>query len=160
MKLDTSVAPELALLARRPAPAAPATTGYLAACLRLLEADPQSWWDQVRFDPARPVQVAVAPPGAGCEAWLVVLPPGYRGDGEAGPGWEVACLVAGAITEQTGGPDGPGRPWRPGRIRVSGGQQPRRLVNAGSGYAVSLHARGVRPAQARPAQARTGRETS
>jgi hypothetical protein len=150
MKLDTSAAPELALLAQDRAAAAPATVGYLAACLRRLEADPQSWWDLVRFDPALPVQVAVTPPGPGCEAWLLVLPPGYRGDemepGQNGAdqGWEVACLVAGEIAEQASTPDGrPGRPLLPGRIRVRGSQESRHLINVGTGYAVSLHARSI-----------------
>jgi hypothetical protein len=170
MKLDTSVAPEIARLATATVAAAPATVGSLAACLRLLEADPQSWWDLVRFDPARPVRIAVAAPGRDCEAWLLVLPPGHidgrpqpghraadqegpgqEGPGQEGPGqegpdegWDVACLVAGAITEHAVAPPGrPGRPFLPGRIRVRGGQEPRRLVNTGSGYAVSLHARSV-----------------
>jgi hypothetical protein len=177
MKLDTSVAPEIALLAGGlraaapraaapsaarpsgpagsavpagagpggPAPAVPPTIGYLAACLRLLVADPQSWWDLVRFDPGRPLQAAVTPPAPGCEAWLLVLPPGYRGDGrQAEQGGQVACLVAGEVTEQAGSPPGlRGHPLRPGRIRVRGGDGPRTMTNAGSGYAVSLHVRAV-----------------
>ena len=151
MKLDVSAAPEIARLAQRRDTAAVPTIGRLAACLRLLEADPGSWWDLVRFDPARPVHVPVSQIGgasgasAGCETWLLVLPPGYQGD-ERQPGtdWEVACLVAGAITEQPGGP------MLPGRIRVRGGRRPGSLVNAGSGYAVSLHARRANPGQALP----------
>jgi hypothetical protein len=174
--------------------------------LRLLAADPQRWWDLVRFDPGQPVRIAVAAPGPGCEAWLVVLPPGYRGAGpqrgqegeadrpepddeeegagpqrgrdrrgdtpEPGQDWQVACLVAGEVAEQAGSPGGqpgspggqpgspagqPGsagveqdrprsvggeqeRPLRPGRIRVRG-REPRRLINVGTGYAVTLHAR-------------------
>jgi hypothetical protein len=141
MKLDVSAAPEIARLAHRRGAAAPPTIGRLAACLRLLEADPRSWWDLVRFDPDRPVRIPVAEPrtGTGCEAWLLVLPPGYRGGDQPEHDWEVACLVAGVITEQ------PGRPLLPGRIRVRGGRQPRELVNAGGGYAVSLHARRAFP---------------
>jgi hypothetical protein len=237
MKLDTSVAPEIALLAEGltaaarasapgaagppgsagsadpagpsgsagsadpagtgltgPAPAAPPTIGYLAGCLRLLAADPQRWWDLVRFDPGQPVRIAVAAPGPGCEAWLVVLPPGYRGGGprrghegkadgaapEEGEGagpqrgrdrqgdtrepgrdgqadtpepaqdWQVACLVAGEVAERAGSPAGRAgspageqdRPLRAGRIRVRG-REPRRLINVGTGYAVSLHARAL-----------------
>ena len=164
MKLDTSAAPELDLLARGLDAPAPATVGNLAACLRLLEADPRSWWDLVRFDPDRPVRVPLAAPRPGCEAWLLVLPPGHRGDGQPEPGQpgqpepgpEVACLVAGAITEQASTPDAPartrdtqvgtpdtrGRPLLPGRIRVRG-REPRRMINSGSGYAVSLHARAL-----------------
>jgi len=180
MKLDISVAPEIALLAEGlgavarhrgtaapgpageqgpagsaspaggagasgPAPAAPPTVGCLAACLRLLVADPQSWWDQVRVDPGRPVRVAVAPPAPGCEAWLLVLPPGYRGDGQQPEqSGEVACLIAGEVSEQACSPSGgQARPLRPGRIRVRGAQEPRSMINAGSGYAVSLHARSL-----------------
>ena len=174
MQLDTSVAPEIALAGpdaaaqpagTAPAPAVPATIGYLARCLRLLAADPQAWWDLVRFDPGRPVQVAVPPPGPGCETWLLVLPPGHHGEEQqAGPGWEVACLIAGTIA----GPAGPPgerriRPLLPGRLRVRGGREPHHLINTGSGYAVSLHARsapaapppGPGPAQRPPRPART-----
>src|ERR1700735_1617782 len=107
MKLDTSVAPELALLAGTfglPAhdPAAgrgaagalaatiagsaagpggpdrsgpdrsgsdrnsPTTIGYLAACLRLTLADPQRWWDLVRFDLRAPVHIPVPSAGWDC----------------------------------------------------------------------------------------------
>lgn len=168
MKLDISVAPELALLAashdaaagRRaavppgpavrpgpadPARAAPATVGYLARCLRLLVAEPQAWWDLVRFDPLRPAHVPVPASGPGCEAWLLVLPPTRRGD-EQQPQWrwDVACLVAGALA----GPAGRrSRPLTSGRIRVRGSMEPHHLTNAGRGYAVSLHARS---APARP----------
>jgi len=163
MKLDTSVAPEIALLAagqcaaadrrvagpsgpatppgRPPARDAPATVGYLARCLRLLLAEPQAWWDLVRFDPLRSVHVPVPAPGPGSEAWLLVLPPGPRGD-EQQPQWrwDVACLVAGAIA----GPAGRrSRPLLSGRIRVCGSQEPHHMVNTGRGYAVSLHARSV-----------------
>ncbi|HEY2578108.1 MAG TPA: cysteine dioxygenase [Streptosporangiaceae bacterium] len=150
MKLDTSAAPEIAILSGEldaaaeagaipGAPTGPATIGYLAACLRLLVADPQSWWGLVRFDPQRPVRIPVAAPGPGCEAWLLVLPPGHQGDGRPdGPDWAVACLVAGAMAEHTG----PGcRPLSHGRTMVRGGRRPAGMVNTGSGYAVSLHAR-------------------
>jgi hypothetical protein len=165
MKPDISVAPEIALLAagqdaaadRRaadpsgpavprtgpavPARAAPATVGYLARCLRLLVAEPQAWWDLVRFDPLRPAHVPVPAPGPGCEAWLLVLPPARRGD-ERQPQWrwDVACLVAGAIAGSAGRP---GRPLLPGRIRVRGSREPHHMTNVGRGYAVSLHARSV-----------------
>jgi hypothetical protein len=151
MKLDTSAAPELAVLTvpvqHGPDPAwagraVPATVGYLAACLRILVADPQSWWDSVRFDPRHPVHVAVGTSSPRCEAWLLVLPPGYRGDGSQEWGWQVGCLVAGELAEQAAGPDGwQTRSLSPGRIRVRGGPGPYRMVNTGAGYAVSLHAR-------------------
>jgi hypothetical protein len=145
MKLDISAAPELALLAGGPAAAAPVTVGGLARGLWLLAADPQAWRDLVRFDPLGPVQASVAAPGPACEAWLLVLPPGGRGAQQRPQWpWDVACLVAGAIA----GPAGPtpgqrSRPLVPGRIRVRGGRGPHHLVNTGSGYAVSLHARVV-----------------
>lgn len=138
MKLDTSAAPEIALLAGEPGAAAHgarATIGALAACLRLLVADPESWWGLVRFDPHRAVHIPVAAPGLDCAAWLLVLPPGYRGDE---PDWEVACLVAGAMAEHT---THGSRPLSHGRTRVRAGRSPARMVNTGSGYAVSLHAR-------------------
>jgi hypothetical protein len=151
MKLDTSVAPELAVWTvpapPGPDPAGPgrvlpATVGYLAACLRILVADPQSWWDSVRFDPRRPVQVAVGAPSPRCEAWLLVLPPGYCGDGPQEQTWQVGCLVAGEMAERSAGPGGwQTRPLSPGRTRVRGGPGPYRMVNTGAGYAVSLHAR-------------------
>ena len=129
--------------------------GYLAGCLRMLVAEPQSWWDRVRFDPDHPVHIAVTAPSPGCAAWLLVLPPGYRGDV---PDWEVACLVAGEMAEQvsTSRPPGPPgtsgpssgwqtRPLSPGRTRVRGGAGPYRVINTGGGYAVSLHARSAGP---------------
>jgi hypothetical protein len=165
MKLDTSVAPEIAMLAagrdaagdRRgggpsgsaapsgPATATPPTVGYLARSLRLLVADPQRWWNLVRFDPLRPVHVPLPAPGPGCEAWLLVLPPQHRGDRQQPQWrWDVACLVAGAMSGLGGPPAGRRiRPLISGRIRVRGRQQPHHMVNTGSGYAVSLHARPV-----------------
>ena len=119
MNLDTSAAPELALLAMPPTaftpaaivagaampgtarpgtvvpesgcpgsagrawpgtatgtvgPGGPVTVGYLAACLRLLAADPRRWWDLARFDPQHPVRIPVTTPVPGCETWLLVLP--------------------------------------------------------------------------------------
>jgi hypothetical protein len=158
MKLDTSVAPEIALLAEGrdpatdpraarppvppgPATAAPPTVGCLARSLRLLVADPHGWWNLVRFDPLRPVHALLPAPGPGCEAWLLVLPPQDRGDGRQPQWrWDVACLVAGAMS----GPAGRRiRPLISGRIRVRGRHEPHHMVNTGSGYAVSLHARPV-----------------
>ena len=173
MKLDTSVAPEIALIAAGEdaaadrcgtgpsdpaappgapgsARAAPATVGYLARCLRLLLADPQAWWDLVWFDPLGPVHVPVPDPGPGCEAWLLVLPPGRRG-GEQLPqwSWDVACLVAGALAERADPPAARRGPLLlPGRIRVRGSREPRHVTNAGRGYAVSLHARPATRGQA------------
>jgi hypothetical protein len=184
MKLDVSVAPEIAMLATDrgaavPCPAdgpahrggsaagrepagtgrpGPATIGCLAACLRSLLADPGSWWDRVRFDPDRPVHVSVGAPNPGCEAWLLVLPPGYRGDAQHPErSWQVACLVAGEVSEQASTPGGwRSRPLSPGRTRVRGGPGPYRMINAGAGYAVSLHARSVPAPHRPPAQTRAG----
>lgn len=162
MKLDTSVAPEIALLATgRAAPAdrraavppgpatpsgaataAPPTVGHLARSLRLLVADPRGWWDLARFDPLQPVHVLVPAPAPGCEAWLLVLPPLHRGDRHQPQWrWDVACLVAGAIAGPAAGQRI--RPLLSGRIRVRGHQEPHHMVNTGGGYAVSLHARAV-----------------
>ncbi|HEY2441922.1 MAG TPA: hypothetical protein VGI31_02185 [Streptosporangiaceae bacterium] len=193
MKLDISVAPEIARLAEIQAPAftgpgaalpawpsrvvgeggavgsagpgsagpalrggpagdRPATVGYLAGCLRRLVADPQAWWWLVRFDPRQPVRVAVPAPEDGCEAWLLILPPDYRGDGPGRDGgWQVACVIAGepATADRGRAPRSQPRPLRPGRVRVSGAAQPGRMVNAGLGYAITLHARSPR-ALARP----------
>jgi len=162
MKLDISVAPEIALLAgapvaaadRRPAGppgpaawpgspgpvrAAPVTVGDLARCLRMLVAEPQAWWDLVRFDPLRPAHVPAPASGPGCEAWLLVLPPARHGGEQPQQWrWDVACLVAGAIA----GPAGRrSRPLIAGRIRVRGSREPHHLTNVGRGHAVSLHAR-------------------
>lgn len=119
------------------------TVGYLAACLRLLVADPKRWWDLVRFDPQRPARIPVAAPARGCETWLLVLPPGYDGEvpGQPPPGG-VSCLLAGAVTEQASTAGGwQDRPLSPGRIRVHGSRAPSRLVSGETGYAVTLHAR-------------------
>jgi hypothetical protein len=96
----------------------------------------------VRFDPQRPLRIPVAAPAPGCETWLQVLPPGYRGEapGQASFGG-VSCLAAGALTEQAAAAGGwQDRPVPPGRIRVHGGRGPSRLVNSGTGYAVTVHA--------------------
>jgi hypothetical protein len=158
MKLDTSDAPELAFWTipaqpardgATPVPARSATVGYLAACLRMLAAEPQSWWDRVRFDPGEPVHIAVSTPRPRCEAWLLVLPPGYR---DGGPhqqrNWEVAYLVAGEMAGQLTTTQGRRtRPLSPGRTRVRGGHGYCHMINTGIGYAVSLLARGL-PARA------------
>jgi hypothetical protein len=152
MKLDISAAPEIAVwtlstsrgpdqaVASESSPggvaAGPATVGYLAACLRILVADPRSWWDRVRFDPCRPVHIAVDAPSPRCVAWLLVLPPGYQGETRD---WEVACLVAGEVAGQVDA--GQARPLSSGRTRVRGAGGPYRMINTGGGYAVSLHAR-------------------
>jgi hypothetical protein len=152
MKLDTSDAPELAFwtVPAQPAPegevpgvTTPATVGYLAACLRILVAAPQSWWDRVRFDPGGPAHIAVSTPGLRCEAWLLVLPPGYRGDGPRQErNWEVARLVAGEMAEQidTAG-EWRTRPLPVGRTRVCGQRGLYPMINTGTGYAVCLLAR-------------------
>ena len=89
-----SVAPEIARLAEtvllvspRPAaqpgqpgvPGARPTLGTLARRLRMIAATPERWWGLVRFDPDRPVNIAIEV-DPGCHAWLMVLPPGDRDD--------------------------------------------------------------------------------
>lgn len=137
MNTDLSVAPEIAQLAapfaaplRSPDGAAPHTDGRHAALLSELAADPQRWWDLVRFDPSGPLRVPV--PGTdGC--WLLVLPPGAVTGCECG----YATLLAGEAAEA-------GRPLRPGRIRVHGGTAAHRVAGAGHGYSVSLHRAALR----------------
>jgi hypothetical protein len=164
VKLDLSVAPEIARLADWPdtGPAAGqadlpgsggwpggpgracgtrTTTGYLAGCLELLVAEPQRWRELVRFDPREAIHVAVTTPRPGCEVWLLVAPHGYRG-GRWAPRWEVACLIAGEMAELASTQAGPvTRPLRPGRIRVRGEHSRGEMINAGHGYAITLHAR-------------------
>lgn len=137
MKLDVSVAPEIARLAVPPHDALPegrpaATVGYLAGCLRALVADPERWWGLVRFDARQGLRVPVPATPAGCEAWLVVTPPGAGHD----HGWSVACVVAGELEQRPGS-----RVLLPGRVLVRGGLGSGQLVNVGAGYAISLHAR-------------------
>jgi hypothetical protein len=151
MNLDLSVAPEMARLAGvwDAAPVhPPVTVGYLAGCLRALMADPQAWWGLVRFDPGQAVRVPVPVSPARCEAWLLVAPPGDRGEGAAYSHGQVACVIAGELEHRPGG-----RPLLPGRVLVRGGHRAGRLVNVGAGYAISLHAR---PCQADPARLTTG----
>jgi hypothetical protein len=136
LNTDLSVAPEIALLAtphaRAQADAArPRTDGRLAGELADLAAAPQRWWDLVRFDPEGPLRIAL--PGAP-GAWLLVLPPGAAADCDCGQ----ATALAGEAVE-TGGP-GAGRPLRPGRVLVHGDRAPHRLLTAGHGYSVTLHA--------------------
>ncbi|HEY1918436.1 MAG TPA: cysteine dioxygenase [Streptosporangiaceae bacterium] len=157
MTLDLSTAPEIALLAG-PLGAEPTqrgcgtrvSVGYLAGCLGVLAAEPQHWWELVRFDPAAVLRIPVAAPRPGCAAWLLVVPPGEGaagGEGTAGEGtagWEAACLIAGEMAEWASTPDGPvTRPLRAGRTRVRGERSHggrEGLVNTGTGYAIVLAA--------------------
>ena len=141
-----SVAPEIARLAEtvllvppRPAAAQPdvpgarLTIGMLARRLRMIAATPERWWGLVRFDPDRPVSIAIeVDPGS--RAWLMVLPPGDRGQ----PcDCDVVTMIAGeAIDGADAGPI-----LRPGPLRVHG--QRHWLRGRGTGYSISLHARAL-----------------
>jgi hypothetical protein len=141
LNTDLSVAPEIALLAAPIVPAQtdadaprPRTHGRLAGDLADLAAAPQRWWDLVRFDPQGPLRIPVpGPPGA----WLLVVPPGAAADCDCGQ----ATALAGEAVETTG-PAGTGtaRPLRPGRVLVHGSGAQHRLLTAGHGYSVTLHA--------------------
>jgi hypothetical protein len=163
VNLDVSVAPEIAQLIEpgpdghpsAPAPGLPGdgadrggavvpTVGRLARQLRLITAAPERWWGLVRFDPGRPVRVSIAA-GPWYETWLMIIPPSGPG-AWAGAGAECGChvvtVVAGQVTEQAAGADGPAAaPLRSGRVRVHAPGQPHRLVNLSGGYAVTMHAR-------------------
>ena len=139
MNTDLSVAPEIALLAAplvpsQPDASAPCTDGRLAGDLADLAAAPQRWWDLVRFDAGGPVRIPV--PGAP-GAWLLVAPPGATADCDCGQ----ATALAGEAVETSGpGAAGTARPLRPGRVLVHGSRAPHRLLTAGHGYSVTLHA--------------------
>jgi hypothetical protein len=139
LNTDLSVAPEIALLAAPLVPTqtdapAPCTDGRLAGDLADLAAAPQRWWDLVRFDAGGPVRIPV--PGAP-GAWLLVAPPGTTYDCECGQ----ATALAGEAVETSGpGAAGTARPLRPGRVLVHGSRAPHRLLTAGHGYSVTLHA--------------------
>ncbi len=168
MNLDVSVAPEIAQLmgpgpgrsrerrAASPAAAAaapagartaagpPPTVGDLARQLRLITAAPERWWQLVRFDPERTVQISMPAAGPG-EIWLLVIPPSARGEwvedgGECG--CEVVTVIAGEVTEQAIGECGVATtPLLPGRMRVHGSGQLHQVINRSAGYTVSVHAR-------------------
>jgi hypothetical protein len=141
LNADLSVAPEIAQLAapfvlppQSRESAAPHTVGRKAGQLSEPAAAPQRWWDLVRFAPAGPLRIPV--PGAP-GAWLLVVPPGATVDCDC----DQATALAGEAVE-TSGPNGAGtaRPLRPGRVRVHGTRVPHRLLTAGHGYSVTLHA--------------------
>jgi hypothetical protein len=143
LNTDLSVAPEIALLAaplvatqtevQTDAPR-PRTDGRLAGDLADLAAAPQRWWDLVRFDASGPLRIPV--PGAP-GAWLLVVPPGAAADCDCG----LATALAGEAVETSGpSPAGTARPLRPGRVLVHGSRAPHRLLTAGHGYSVTLHA--------------------
>ena len=136
MNTDLSVAPEIALLAAPLVPAqtdapSPRTDGRLAGDLADLAAAPQRWWDLVRFDAGGPLRIPV--PGAP-GAWLLVVPPGATADCDCGQ----ATALAGEAVETSG--TATARPLRPGRVLVHGSRTPHRLLTAGHGYSVTLHA--------------------
>ena len=139
MNIDLSVAPEIALLAAPIVPAQtdapkPSTHGRLAGDLADLAAAPQRWWDLVRFDPEGPLRIPVPGPTG---AWLLVVPPGAAADCDC----DQATALAGEAVETTGKVGtGTARPLRPGRVLVHGTRAPHRLLTAGHGYSVTLHA--------------------
>ncbi len=113
------------------APGARLTLGTLSRRLRMIAATPERWWSLVRFDPDRPVTMAIDG-HPGCQAWLMVLPPGDHGQ----PcDCDVATMVAGEAIE---GSDA-SAVLRPGPVRVHGQQH--WLRGRGAGYSISLHAR-------------------
>ena len=116
------------------------TLGMLARRLRSIAATPERWWGLVRFEPDRPVKVAVEE-SASYQAWLVVLPPGDTGQR---CDCDVVTMIAGEATEGTPSSE----VLRPGMLRVHG---PRHgLRGRGAGYSISLHIRARRPATHRP----------
>lgn len=132
MSADFSVAPEIAQLAAPfvPRPAGrpmPSTAGRRAAGLSRLAADPQVWWDLVRFDPVAPVRIPVPGIPGIPGAWLLVTPPGVITECDCG----YATLLAGEAAED-------GRPLRPGRVLLHAGGG-HGLRGSAHGYAVSLH---------------------
>jgi hypothetical protein len=136
---DLSVAPEIALLAVPRVPAqtdapAPRTDGRLAGDLADLAAAPQRWWDLVRFDPDAPLRIPLPGAAGAHAAWLLVLPPGATADCDCGQ----ATALAGEAVETSG--TGSARPLRPGRVLVHGSRAPHRVLTAGHGYSVTLHA--------------------
>jgi hypothetical protein len=144
-----SVAPEIAILAEAallvPAPSATRapevpqiTLGTLARELRMLAATPERWWGLVRFNPDRSVEIGVEDHPC-YRAWLMVMPPGDSGqDCDC----DVATIIAGEATEGARG----SAVLRPGPTRVHG--QRHRLRGQGTGYSISLHARGRSRAEA------------
>ncbi|HEX4089317.1 MAG TPA: cysteine dioxygenase [Trebonia sp.] len=136
MNTDLSVAPEIALLAAplvpvQADPPRPCTDGRLAGDLTDLAAAPQRWWDLVRFDPNGPLRIPL--PGAP-GAWLLVVPPGAAAECDC----DQATALAGEAVEASAA--GAARPLRPGRVLVHGSRAPHRLLTAGHGYSVTLHA--------------------
>lgn len=143
-----SVAPEIARLAEAvvlvPPQSAfsqgqgqgpPLTLGSLAGQLRMIAATPERWWSLVRFEPDRAVKIAVDECSS-FQAWLVVMPPGDRGQA---CDCDVVTIIAGEATE---GADSSAI-LRPGPLRVHG--QPHWLRGQGTGYSISLHARAYKP---------------
>jgi hypothetical protein len=136
LNTDLSVAPEIALLAAplvpvQTDPPRPCTDGRLAGDLTDLAAAPQRWWDLVRFDPNGPLRIPL--PGAP-GAWLLVVPPGAAAECDC----DQATALAGEAVEASAA--GAARPLRPGRVLVHGSRAPHRLLTAGHGYSVTLHA--------------------
>jgi hypothetical protein len=107
------------------------TVGRLAGVVREVAARPAYWWHLARFD-GTPVPVPAAE-----DLWLSAWPPGHRAD----PGAEVLTVLAGELSERTITDEGVAeRVLRANRIRVYGAGHARELVNAGPGFALTLHA--------------------
>lgn len=110
----------------------PLTLGALSRRLRTLAATPERWWGLVRFDRDHAVRISVEEHPS-YDAWLVVLPPGDAGqDCDC----DVVTIIAGEATEGSAS----SAVLRPGPLRVHG--QRHWLRGQGTGYSISLHARG------------------
>ena len=110
----------------------PLTLGALSRRLRALAATPERWWGLVRFDRDRALRISLEEHPS-YDAWLVVLPPGDAGqDCDC----DVVTIIAGEVTEGSTSSS----VLRPGPLRVHG--QRHWLRGQGTGYSISLHARG------------------
>ena len=109
----------------------------LAALVRAVAADVESWRPIVRFEPDAPVRLPLAVPDPDVELWLTGWLPGQSAEPvPAGRGHGAFAIAGGLLTEYSASGS---RTLLAGQTRVFGPGYTHRLANTGSQPAISVH---------------------